>query len=99
RNSVLGADALDREFTYDPLYRLTSATGRECTPLGMMRPWTDDPPCDFGAWSQSSATPANAPDVTSFYSEGYEYDPADNMLAFRHTNGANRWNRYFGVSG
>ena len=29
-NTALGADALDRAFTYDPLYRLLSATGREC---------------------------------------------------------------------
>jgi len=29
RNTALGTDALDRAFTYDPIYRLLSATGRE----------------------------------------------------------------------
>ena len=41
-NTVLGQDALDREFSYDPLYRLLSATGRE-TDFPPDRPWDDTP--------------------------------------------------------
>src|SRR6185437_12690580 len=41
-NTPQGKDALDRVFSYDPLYRLLSATGRECdTPP--MPPWIDQP--------------------------------------------------------
>jgi hypothetical protein len=31
---VGGTDSLTREFSYDPLYRVTSATGRENVPSG-----------------------------------------------------------------
>ncbi|HLG58313.1 MAG TPA: SpvB/TcaC N-terminal domain-containing protein [Vicinamibacterales bacterium] len=99
RNSLQGADALDREFGYDPLYRLISATGRECGPLGDERPWTDFEPFGFGGWTQGVANPSNAPDVTTFYRERYEYDPADNMTVLRHTaSGRNGWTRYFGLN-
>ena len=29
-NTLLGTDALDRAFSYDPIYRLLTANGREC---------------------------------------------------------------------
>jgi RHS repeat-associated protein len=58
--SVVGIDSLDRKFTYDALYRLRSATGRECdippdvpwdnglrcTDLTKTRPYTEQYLCD-----------------------------------------------------
>jgi len=63
-------DALDRAFTYDPLYRLLSATGRECdTPLP--NPWDRSPRCH---------------DVTRTrpYIQVYSYDSAGNMERLEH---------------
>ncbi|NOT54861.1 MAG: RHS repeat-associated core domain-containing protein [Deltaproteobacteria bacterium] len=69
-NTPLGKDALDRAFTYDPLYRLLSATGRECdTPPSP--PWLDQP---------------RGVDLTRTrnYSEQYRYDPAGNLTRLQH---------------
>jgi len=64
------SDVLDRFLTYDPLYRLLSATGRECdTPLP--RPWDVDPRC---------ADPTR----TRGYREEYVYDRANNLREIRH---------------
>lgn len=71
-DTELGRDALDRTFTYDPLYRLLSATGRECD-LPLPDPWDDSPRCQ---------------DLTRTrpYRESYEYDRAGNMANLKHTN-------------
>ena len=64
-------DALDRAFTYDPIYRLTSATGREQqTPVGG-DPWTDIPR-------------GTDPTQTQRYTETYLYDPVGNLLRLAH---------------
>ncbi len=65
-------DSLDREFNYDPLYRLLSATGRECDTLPLAPPWDDSFRCD---------------DVTRTrpYTQIYIYDPAGNLKELRHT--------------
>jgi RHS repeat-associated protein len=63
-------DALDRRFGYDPLYRLVSATGRECavsTPL----PWTDIPRC-------TDVTRTRA------YTESYDYTDAGGLFHLLH---------------
>ena len=67
-----GPDALDRTFSYDPLYRLHDATGRE-TALPPNPPWLD--------------TPAGT-DITKAqpYTETYDYDLADNLLTLRHAS-------------
>jgi RHS repeat-associated protein len=67
-------DALDRRFTYDPIYRLLSATGRECDAPPAGAPWNDAPRC-------TDVTRARA------YSESYVYDPAGNLLELVHTGG------------
>lgn len=63
-------DRLDRIFTYDPLYRLLSASGRECV-VTPPDPWSGAPRCQ---------------DITRtrLYSEAYRYDPADNLLQVQH---------------
>lgn len=73
-NTPLGTESLDRIFTYDPIYRLLSATGRECDAPPPPPPWIDQPRCI---------------DLTLRrpYTEQYQYDPAGNMTQLRH--GAN----------
>jgi RHS repeat-associated protein len=64
-------DLLDRAFTYDPVYRLLSATGREQqTPVGG-DPWTDVPR-------------GIDPTQTQHYTETYHYDPVGNLLQLVH---------------
>jgi len=70
-NTLLGQDALDRIFTYDPIYRLRSATGRECDlPLEAV-PWDDRPRC-------TDVTRTRA------YNEEYLYDEVGNINELRH---------------
>ncbi|MFK4067209.1 SpvB/TcaC N-terminal domain-containing protein [Streptomyces sp. NPDC029674] len=72
RKLLGGGDALDRHFTYDPCYRLLSATGREHRAPPAGDPW--------------HATPRGT-DVTraQAYRETYRYDAADSLLALTHT--------------
>jgi RHS repeat-associated protein len=65
-------DQLDRVFGYDSLYRLVTATGRECGQA------TPDP-----YWVE----PVRCQDVTSTraYSETYTYDAAGNLTRLAHT--------------
>jgi RHS repeat-associated protein len=73
RNTPLGADALDRGFAYDPIYRLVSATGREHERALVPRapPWDDTiHPIDI--------TRARA------YAETYRYDRVGNVALWRH---------------
>src|SRR5262249_35278212 len=70
-NTPSSIDALDRLFTYDPLYRLLSATGRECDIPPLAPPWDDTP---------------RSIDMTRarVYVEQYQYDPAGNMIQMQH---------------
>lgn len=72
-------DALDRRFGYDPLYRLTSATGREhTTPLPQL-------------WS--AAPRGTDVTATSGYTETYAYDAVGNMLSLKHRSEGSGWTR------
>lgn len=81
-NTPDGPDALDRSFSYDPLYRLLSATGRECDVEPDRPPWDDRPRCT---------------DVTRVraYTERYEYDPAGNLTRLQHTARNGSFTRVF----
>ena len=69
-------DRLNREFTYDALYRLLSATGRECDLSPAFPPWDDQPRC-------ADLT------KTRLYTESYQYDPVGNLRQLQHlANGA-----------
>lgn len=70
-NTPPGKDALDRAFTYDPLYRLLSATGRETDSPPPSLPWEDQP---------RGADPTRA----RSYVEQYQYDRAGNLTRLRH---------------
>jgi RHS repeat-associated protein len=78
----LGAEALDRIFAYDPLYRLRSATGRECDDPGLPPPWRDEVRC---------ADPAH----TRGYTETYDYDAVGNMTLLRHAPAPDGYDRVF----
>ncbi len=70
RNTFQGVDALDRTFNYDAIYRLRSATGRECnTPQDV--PWDDGLRCI---------------DITQTraYTQQYEYDMVGNIETLKH---------------
>jgi RHS repeat-associated protein len=64
-------DRLPRAFSYDPLYQLLSATGREADLPSTVPPWQDTPP---------------GPDVTQVrgYSETYGYDDVGNLITLAH---------------
>lgn len=97
---LASGDALVREFSYDPLYRLVSASGRECDTIPEPRPMSDDARCGYNSGHHGTANQDNAPSLTALYQEVYEYDPAGNMLRLAHRReGANGWNRYFGMAG
>ena len=71
-------DQLDRLFGYDAIYRLISATGRECNQPAPDPYWSDPARCQVVA-------------STRPYSQAYTYDLAGNMTVLAHTapnNGA-----------
>lgn len=73
--ALAGIDKLDRAFNYDALYRLRSATGRECDKPPDV-PWDDAPRCTDLTKTRS-------------YTEQYLYDLAGNIEQLKHlSNGA-----------
>jgi len=94
--SVDGSEALNRQFQYDPLYRLTRATGRESINIANPRPWEDLAREGYNSSNHGTANQDNAPSLTHEYWEVYQYDPAGNMLALKHSN---NWTRRFGMAG
>ncbi len=79
--SLQGMDALDRSFAYDALYRLVSATGRECD-----RP--PDTPWD-ASFRCTDLTRTRA------YAQQYRYDAAGNVLQLKHSAGGAGFTRDF----
>ncbi|MGE0637499.1 MAG: RHS repeat domain-containing protein [Bacteroidia bacterium] len=74
-------DELIRNFTYDPLYRLLLATGRECnTPA--TNPWDDISKCT---------------DINDrrLYTQKYSYDKMGNMLTLQNIATSNTYTREF----
>ncbi|CAN5782747.1 hypothetical protein BH18ACI4_BH18ACI4_20010 [soil metagenome] len=94
--SLDGSEALNRQFQYDPLYRLTRATGRESINISNPRPWEDLAREGYNSGNHGRANQDNAPNLTREYWEAYDYDPAGNMLALKHSN---NWTRRFGMAG
>lgn len=108
RDLLSKGDALLRCFDYDPLYRLTSATGRESTNIPSPRPWGDDARNGYNSGNHGTPNQDNAPDLTSLYWEEYAYDAAGNMLTLRHSQSVQQggavgwnvaWSRRFGMDG
>ena len=76
-------DHLDRAFTYDPLYRLTSATGRECD-IPPPAPWLDIPRC-------TDLTKVRA------YTETYTYDEVGSLIKLAHQAGTGGFTRSYNI--
>lgn len=77
-----------RDFTYDALYRLVEATGREhvgqqAAPTSWDTPPFNAPHPEDGAAMRS-------------YTESYAYDAVGNLLELDHSFGANGWTRLYG---
>ena len=81
---LVTGNALNRRFDYDPIYRLLSATGRECDRPPEGEPWEDQPRC-------TDLTKARA------YTERYRYDAMGNLLRLGHRNGFSGFTREFTV--
>ena len=81
---LASGDALVRRFSYDPLYRLLSATGRECDVPPDGPPWLDVPRC-------TDVTKTRA------YIESYVYDQMGSMLTLHHRNGTGGDVRNFAI--
>ena len=84
--TALGANALDKLFTYDPLKRLLTATGRESSTTSANHLWDDTP-----VNSDLSATRA--------YTQHFEYDKLGNILLLDHDATGNNYNRYYRYTG
>jgi len=83
--TVLGIQALDRVFEFDPRYRLVAATGREFDESSPLSPWDTSPR-------------GSDPTRTRLYRETYRYDPAGNIEELVHTERATRRFSYAGTS-
>jgi RHS repeat-associated protein len=79
---LASGNALLRQFAYDPIYRLLSATGRECDQAPEAPPWLDQPRC-------TDLTRTRA------YSQQYRYDALGNMLELKHQLADGARNRLF----
>jgi RHS repeat-associated protein len=101
--TVEGRDQLTRTFTYDPFYRLTSATGRVCAGLSALDRTHDLPRCGAPVSAYPAPNQSNGPDLTTLYVETYTYDEAGNLLDLNHrpTSGPpdGGWHRLFGIGG
>ncbi len=96
---LVSGDALIRHFSYDPIYRLLSASGRECSDIPSPRPWTDDQRRGFNSPQQGTPNQDNAPMQTAIYREDYSYDPAGNMVSLKHAGKSAAWVRSSGMGG
>lgn len=79
------ADGL-RKYTYDTLYRLIEASGRERSPVGTY--WSPS----FGPSDRQGGK------VWTPYSERYEYDDGDNLVTLSHNGGAGQRTQHLRVS-
>ncbi|WP_334513294.1 SpvB/TcaC N-terminal domain-containing protein [Bradyrhizobium sp. AZCC 1693] len=82
-----------QQFTYDSLYRLATASGREhCSRTSgtWNERFADGSPFDLGAHPNDQHAFRN-------YSETYHYDSVGNLLRQRHVAGSGSWTRSFDV--
>jgi RHS repeat-associated protein len=78
-------DRLDRAFTYDALYRLRTATGREHDGAVAAAPWDD-------------VVRGGDPTRTRAYTQDYGYDAIGNMQSLAHTAGSGSFRRDFALA-
>jgi RHS repeat-associated protein len=77
-------------YTYDALYRLVQAEGREHAVQNKVQR-------DAKKFEPIEGIPfPNSPEALQNYTEAYQYDPVGNILEFRHTGGqVERWIRKY----
>jgi RHS repeat-associated protein len=82
RNTVVSPSC---EYTYDPLYRLVAATGREH--LGLDSRGLPNAPSAPDAWNDAPTRLVSPGDgnALGLYSESYVYDGVDNILSMKHS--------------
>jgi RHS repeat-associated protein len=97
RAAVARGDALVRRFTYDPLARLVSATGRACTGALPAAPWDAPPGCGFDSGNHGTPDQDNAPALAAVYREQYEYDAAGNLIRSHRSTGGSGAARTFAL--
>ena len=101
--SPAGRDRLTRAFTYTPLYRLATATGRACTGDGHARAVADAPRCGrFSApFDPHQPTPVqpDLADRTEAYTETFAYDPLADLVSLDYAAASGPWSRRFGLGG
>lgn len=81
QSGIGGSDSLVRKFTYDPLYRVLTATGREQNSSLVSdpaQPWLED----MQSFSQDSKK-------TRGYQQEFAYDKAGNLIQLRHLSQIN----------
>jgi RHS repeat-associated protein len=78
-------------YTYDAMYRLVEATGRE------NGSWRDGPAATEPT-PRSGAFPAADPAALRGYRQRYTYDQVGNLTRLRHGAGAGSWTRDFAVA-
>ena len=83
----------DGNYTYDPIYRLISATGREQIAQNII----DEGPgnTNYRNYPFDAPTAPTDPNAMRNYIQTYTYDAVDNMLQLRHTAGAGSYTRNF----
>jgi RHS repeat-associated protein len=100
---LLAGDALVRTFSYDPLYRLTAATGRAHAAQEAPRSLNDVTRCGYLPPGPAAPTPQNVAHLAIRYQEQYHYDPAGNLLCLEYSASDNQqhWARRYsyGMSG
>ncbi len=79
-------------YEYDPLYQLTSASGREQAGVAGMQPDHTDIP-------MPGVPHVNDAQALRTYTEGFQYDEVGNLLAVAHVASAGNWTRRYTYAG
>ncbi|KAF1961208.1 SpvB-domain-containing protein [Byssothecium circinans] len=82
------------DYSYDPLYRLISASGREHLGQAAGQPSGPSPPQPLGGTTVDQPGDGNA---MGLYSESYSYDSVGNILSVSH-QGRGSWTRNYTYS-
>lgn len=86
------------DYTYDPIYRLTAATGREHLGLNAgalnppVQPTNDDSPRMYSAPGVRLLNPGDG-NAMGNYKEQYIYDPVGNFIQMIHQAASGSWTR------
>jgi RHS repeat-associated protein len=83
------------DYTYDPLYRLIEATGREH--IGQSALSFTPPDGNFRDYPFAGLSQLNNPQALRNYTERYDYDPVGNFKTMAHLagGGAGNWTRAY----